>query len=147
MPLRKTPAESAEKWARKMSQAGPDYIAGINRVSQAPGAAAAANAEGYIAGVQQAVQTRKWQTNTAAVGLQEWKDSAINKGGARLTQGAAAAVNKVQAAQERIAPMIERAQADIANMPRTTREARIARSQAFLMSMMKQADAGAGRRR
>lgn len=118
-----------------MSAAGQDYADGINRVTQAPGQAAARNVNGYVNGVQAAVQNGKWQTNVAAVSLQDWQAAAINKGQTRLAQGAQQAGPKVQAAMERVFPMIDRATQAIANMDRSTPESRIARATAFMQNM------------
>lgn len=130
--------EAGDKWLRRMQAAGPDYVAGINRVTQAPGQAAARNVDGYLNGVQRAVNNGKWQENVARVSLPDWQNAAATKGAQRLGQGAQAALNKVIAAHERIGPMIDAAQREISNMDRSTPEARIARSSAFLTSMMNQ---------
>jgi hypothetical protein len=135
---RKTAAQAAEKWGRKMAAAGQDYAAGINAVTEAPGIAAAKNAQGYINGVQASMQ--KWQTNTANVPLETWRDAALTKGAQRLAAGAAAAVPKVQAAHERILPMVDRARASIAGMDRSTPMARIERSAAYQRAMHEQAN-------
>lgn len=144
---RVSPQEATEKWLRRMQGAGTDYTNGVMRVTQAPGQAAARNVDGYVNGVQRSVANGKWQQNVAAVSLPDWQQAAVTKGAQRLAQGAQAAVQKVQAAHERIGPMIDRAQADIANMDRSTPEARIQRATAFMTSMMNQGNSGRGRRR
>lgn len=144
---RPTPAESAEKWARRMGQAGPDYTAGINRVTEAPGVAASRNVAGYQNGVMEAITNGKWAANTAAVPLEEWRNAALTKGAQRLTAGAAAAVGKVQAAHERIGPMLDRAAGKIANMSRATTADRIQRMVAHAQEMNAAAQANRGRRR
>lgn len=147
MANRITPAEAAEKWGRRMSQAGPDYQAGINRVTEAPGVAASRNVQGYQQGVMDSITNGKWAANTAAVPLEDWRNAALTKGSQRLTTGAAAAVNKVQAAHERIAPMLDRAAAKISSMPRASTADRIARMVAHATEMNAAANASRGRRR
>lgn len=135
-------AEAAEKWSRRTAAAGQDYIAGVQRVQQAPGQAAARNVTGYVNGVQQAVQSGKWQTNVAAVSLPDWQQAAVQKGAPRLAQGAQQAQGKMQAAMDRVFPMIDRAQAAIANTDRSTPENRIARATQFLTEMHRQGQQG-----
>lgn len=143
---RKTPQQSAEKWARKMAQAGPDYVAGIQAVTVAPGQLAARNESGYQNGVNQAVATGKWRNRVGAVPLQSWQDAAVNKGAARLAQGAAQAVGKVEEAHARIGPMIDRALQAISGMGRGSAEERIARATAYLQHMHKEGQNSGGRR-
>jgi hypothetical protein len=73
---RPSPQEISEKWSRRMAQAGPDYQAGINRVTEAPGAAAARNVQGYQQGVMDAITNGKWQANVGAVPLEDWRQAA-----------------------------------------------------------------------
>lgn len=141
-----TPAEITEKWQRKMQGAGQDYINGVNRVQRSPGELAAQNEAGYVNGVNEAVTTGKWRQNVAAVTLQDWQQAAVSKGAQRLAQGAASAGAKVQAAHERIAPMLDRAAAEVQRIPRDTLENRIARSVAHMRSMAEQARGQRGRR-
>jgi hypothetical protein len=142
---RPSPQEISEKWSRRMAQAGPDYQAGINRVTEAPGAAAARNVQGYQQGVMDAITNGKWQQNVGAVPLEDWRQAALTKGSQRLTTGAAQAVGKVAAAHERIGPMLDRAASKIANMPRATVADRIQRMVAHATEM--NAAANSGRRR
>lgn len=141
---RRTAQQSTDRWLRRMQASGQDYIEGIQSVTVAPGQAAAANHAGYTNGV--AANVQKWRNNVAAVTREEWVQAAVTKGAPRLASGAAAAVPKVMAAQERVGQMVDRAKAAIANMDRSTPEARIARSQAFLTHMRTQAQNQNGRR-
>lgn len=137
-----TSAQAAEKWARRTAAAGQDYVAGIQRVTESPGAAAARNIQGYINGVTAAVQNGKTQAAMAAVQLPDWQRAAVEKGAPRLAQGATAAQPKMQAALDKVFPMIDNASRAIANMDRSTPEARIQRSAAFQTAMMQQARRG-----
>lgn len=143
---RPSPQDSAEKWSRRMAQAGPDYTAGVNRVTEAPGAAAARNVQGYQQGVMDAITNGKWEANVKSVSLEDWRRAALDKGAQRLTTGAAQAVGKVAAAHERIGPMLDRAGAKIARMPRATVADRIQRMVAHAQEMNAAANANRGRR-
>lgn len=133
--------QAVEKWQRRTSAAGQDYIAGVQRVTTHPGQLAARNVQGYINGVNAAVQNGKWQTNVAAGTLQDWQDAAVNKGAPRLAQGVQAAGPKMAAALGRVFPMIDAAQREVQGMDRSTPENRIARATAFMTSMYKQGQA------
>lgn len=142
---RRTPDQAAQRWARSMAGATQNYTEGVQAVQTSPGEMAARNVSGYQNGVAQAVASGKWQRRVAAVSLQDWKTAAANKGAQRLASGAAAAVDKVRAANERVFPMIESAVNSVANMPRDTPQARIARATAYMTRMHELANGG-GRR-
>lgn len=139
--------QAVDKWQRKSQGASQDYVNGINAVTQAPGAAAARNVQGYVNGVQAAVTSGKWQQNVGAVSLEDWRRAAVEKGAARLGPGVMAAAPKMAAALDRVFPMIDRAQQEISGMDRSTPEARIARSSAFQLAMYRQASQNRGGRR
>jgi maltooligosyltrehalose synthase len=86
------PNAAAQRWAQNLGASTQKITDGINGVQQAPGQAAAQQSQAYVQGVTRSVD--KWRTNVAAVGLQEWKDAAINKGVARIASGAQAAQPK-----------------------------------------------------
>lgn len=119
-----------------MQGAQQDYTEGVQSVQTAPGQLAAQNRNGYINGVT--TNVNKWANRVSAVSREDWVNAAVTKGAPRLASGAQAAVPKVLAAQERVGAMVDRAKAAIAQMPRDTPEARIARSQSFLQHMRNQ---------
>jgi hypothetical protein len=84
---RTTPQELAAKWAKRTKAATPEYQAGIRRVTEAPGVAAAREADRMVAGVQEAVSSGKWQERVAGVSLGSWQQSAIDKGTQRIAAG------------------------------------------------------------
>lgn len=131
----KTAAQSAANWKKRMAVASEDYKAGIERVSEAPGAAAAAAADRYAQGVAEAVASGKYAERAASVSLGDWKRLTLEKGPARLAQGAAAAEAKVQATMGQILSNIEAVKAEIDSMPKATLEDRIARSVAYMRGM------------
>lgn len=143
---RRTPQQAAERWVRGMQGATQNYQDGVQAVQTAPGQSAAKNVQGYQNGVAQAVASGKWQNRVASVSLEDWKSAALNKGAARLAQGATAAQSKVMAAHERIGPMVDAARASIANMPRDTSAARIARATAYMTKMAQLGQSSNGRR-
>lgn len=142
---RRTPQQAAERWVRAMQGATQNYQEGVQSVQTAPGQAAAKNVNGYQNGVAQAVASGKWASRVSAVSLEEWKQTTLQKGAARLAQGATSAQAKVMAAHERIGPMVDSARASIANMPRDTPSARIARATAYMTKMAELGSRSRGR--
>jgi hypothetical protein len=86
------PTSAGQNWATAMQAAGPKIQAGVQRVTTAPGALAAAKSAKYLAGVQDNVQ--KWQRNVGAVTLAAWQSDMLNKGVARVGTGAQQAQGK-----------------------------------------------------
>lgn len=124
MAIRGTPAENAAKWKRNLSAATPDIQAGIQRVTQAPGQAAAAQQAAYLAGVQASAD--KWKRNVAAVTLESWKADAL-AGVNRVAQGAQAKEGKMAAFLTEFQPHLETVQAKLRSMPRGSLEQNLAR--------------------
>lgn len=126
-----TAADAAARWQQNFGASGPRWAAGINAVTVAPGQAAAAAQDRYLAGVQ--ANVGKFARNVAAVPLQQWKDISTSKGQARLAAGAQAALPKYQAQIERV---LATAKQVIAGLPpRGDVEQNIARSAAFQRGM------------
>lgn len=139
---RVSPEEAAEKWARRTGAATQDYTAGIMRVTQAPGQAAAKNQAGYLNGVQQAAASGKWARKVAAVSLPDWQRAATEKGAARLASGVAAAQPKMAAAMQRVLPMVDAAKSKINSMPRASTADRINRMVSYATEMNRLASNG-----
>jgi len=130
---RLNPQEAAEKWARNTTAAVEDYRRGVARVQVAPGAKAAQNEAGYVAGVQRS--SRKWAQRVGGVSLGEWQEAASNKGAQRLGSGVAAAQDKMAGFMSEVLPHIEAGQRAIAGMPKGDVEQGIARAAAFMRHM------------
>lgn len=122
------PQAITDKWATAMGSAGPAYTAGINGVTVAPGALAAAASAKYLAGVQENVT--KFERNSLSVDLQSWKTSAIDKGASRLGTGATAAKAKMAAFTQSFFTYLKNGQASINAMPTLTYEQRKAKANA-----------------
>lgn len=123
MPL--SPADAAAKWVARTTAASADYVKGVQAVTQAPGAAAAAKKEKMRAGVMQALDSGKWERNVAAVPLQTWKDAAATKGGQRLAQGVQAAAPKMQGFLQEFLPFQQNIVERSKQMDDTTLEGRL----------------------
>jgi hypothetical protein len=132
---RVTPQEYAEKLARRLSAATADISRGIDRVTEAPGAAAVAQKENLRAHFNEALDSGKWERNTSAVTLSEWKAAAKDKGVGRIGPGINAAKPKLVKFASELLPAVDAAAAVAKAMPKGTLEERVQRSVAYQMQM------------
>lgn len=126
-----TPQESVQKWQQRTAASTQDYVAGINRVQNAPGEMAARQADVYLANVQAAVN--KWKRNVASVSLNDWQNAAITLGAPRIASGVNAATEKTLRATERNFQNIDNALAGLP--PRGTFEQNMARMNQFVTKL------------
>jgi len=83
-----------EKWARKASQASPDYETGVaNPLTDWQQATIAAR-EAWAQGVQQAMQRNAFATGVARAGTQKWQQNALRKGARRYSEGVTVAAEQ-----------------------------------------------------
>ena len=125
------PSQAATNWSTKLGAATQEYIDGVNSVKVAPGQLAAAAAPLWLANTQAAMP--RFKTNSAAVSLSSWQNSATTKGAPRLASGATAAESKVEAVFSKLFPAIQ--SAVNALPPRGTIQQNIQRSSAFALAM------------
>lgn len=103
MPAKVTEQQFVDRWATGTKQNTSRYREGVMSVTEAPGEAAARSANAYLAGIQDAVNSGRWQRNVAAVSLSEWKTKASEKGTQRIASGVDAAIPKMR---ERAGPLL-----------------------------------------
>lgn len=109
--MAKDPSSVAARWNQGLSGARQKYIDGINSVTTAPGAAAAAQAQVWVQNTTAAQQ--KFARNVAAVPLSTWQGAAASKGADRLSSGAAAAEPKVMAFMTKLLPYVNSGRASL----------------------------------
>lgn len=132
---RVTPAEFAEKWARRTSGATADYTKGIDRVTVAPGQLAAAKEEKLVAGFTAAIASGKWRDRVAGVSLTEWKTKAKEKGAGRIASGVSGASQDMLKFGQELLAFEDTVQAEVNAMPDLTLEDRIQKSVAWQRRM------------
>lgn len=130
MGIRVTPEQAKAKWVNRLSAATSEIQAGIDRVTQSPGAAAVAKRDKWRQNVAQAEE--KWARNTARVSLDDWKQAAKDVGVPRIAQGAQAKQGKYEAFAQSFFPHLERGIAAVERMPDTSFEERVQRSVAMM---------------
>lgn len=132
-----TPEEYANKQATRLKASIEDIRIGINKVTVAPGAQAAANQAKMLANITAAINTGKWGNALRAVSLEEWKTKASSKGVNRISEGIDAAHDKVVAVATKLLPFIDALQATVNKMPDVTIEDAVNKSAAMIRGMHK----------
>lgn len=127
---KKTAEQIAEKYQRGVAGAGADYTAGVQAPSRPWAAATTAGAPRWQAGIQQAIQEKRFERGVQAAGDAKWQQGALNKGAARYAAAAGEAAQEYAAKAGQIMSAAAAAQSAVANMPDETLDQRIARSAA-----------------
>jgi hypothetical protein len=81
--------QSTDKWVRRASVAGPDYLQGVQNPRQSWSTAAAAAEANYKAGVTAAANAGRYGIGVKAAGDEKWRNGAVKKGPGRFTEGVA----------------------------------------------------------
>ena len=137
MTIKITPAEFQEKHARNLKASLADMRAGVGRVTEAPGAAAAAKQDKMLANLTAKVQDGTWAARLKKVTLEEWREKMINKGLPRVSGGIDAASGKVTDFASQLLPAVDAASRKAQGMPDLTIEDSIARMTSFVRDMSK----------
>jgi len=135
--LRVTPAEFVEKHNRRTKAALEDLRRGVEAVTEAPGAKAAAKADKMRANLLEALDSGKWQRRVAAVGVDDWKRAMIEKGVNRVAGGLDGAREKVAQFAEQLLSHQASLKDKVDAMPDLTLEDSIARATEWIRGMSK----------
>lgn len=136
---RVTAQEFAEKWGRRLKGAGTDIQNGVRRVTEAPGVAAARQANVMLQNLQARVSDGTWARRVAGVSLEDWKTATLTKGVQRIAAGVDGAQAKVSAMAGPLLAAVDTAVAEANRTPRGDIEANITRATTFMRSMAKNA--------
>ncbi len=85
--VRLTPEEFYAKWARNLKASTPYIQDGVNRVTEAPGKAAAAKVDKWHNAISSQETKSKWERRVGAVSLEDWKSAMLLKGVGRIQAG------------------------------------------------------------
>lgn len=133
-----------QKWGTNLNASGPYIQSGVQRVTTAPGQAAAAASDRMLAGVQKAVTSGKWAKGVSSVTLQQWQNAMIQKGIPRLAQGVTSAQQNKQPQIQALLTAVDTASAAANALPKGGLEQGIARATAFMRSMSQNAPSNQG---
>lgn len=132
-----TPQELADKWARRLKGSIDDIRAGVERVQEAPGKAAAAKADKWQQRISEAATRDKWARRVGAVSLDDWKQAITTKGLSRIAAGVDGAQSKMERFAEQLLTHQASLQSQISDMPDLTLEDSINRMGAWVRGMAK----------
>jgi len=132
-----TPEEAADKHAKRLKGSLEEMESGVNKVTTAPGQAAAKKQTKMLANLTKAVQDGTWARRVAGVTLEEWKSKMIDKGLNRVAGGIDAARDKQINFFSQLLPAIDAAQAKVKAMADLTLEDSISRMTTMVREMAK----------
>lgn len=132
----KTPAQIAQKWVDKMTTAGDAYKAGVQSVTEHPGDAAIAQQARMVNNLTAAVSSGKWAKGLKKQTLEQWKQSAAQKGAERLANGANQAKSKMLAHATQVLPVLQDIQSTVKSMPKGGLENGLARARVAMQKMI-----------
>ncbi|NIQ91311.1 MAG: hypothetical protein GWN93_20805 [Deltaproteobacteria bacterium] len=132
-----TADQYADKHNRRMKASIEDIRSGVDRVTEAPGVAAARKQDKMLQNLTAKVQDGTWSRRVSSVPLEDWKDKMVNKGLNRIAGGVDAARGKVVAFAEQLLPAVSAAQTKVKAMPDLTLEDSINRMTTFVREMSK----------
>ena len=124
MPVRGNAAQVTEKWKTRTSGATQQVIEGVRRVTEAPTMKAARQKSVWIANT--IAKQDKWERNTAAVTLEEWR-AATEAGAQRIAAGVNAKAGKMEKFMQEFIPFLENVQRQVNQTPRGDMETNLAR--------------------
>lgn len=130
-----TPAQIAEKHARRTIAANQDLIAGVGSVTVSPAEQAVKKKDKLVQNWNEAVTSGRWERGMKAVTLDDWKKAMIEKGAPRVAVGIQNARPKIEAFFAELIPFQNDLSAKIASMPDLTLEDSIARATAQIRGM------------
>lgn len=140
-----TPQEFADKHARRLSGATQEIQAGVQRVTESPGARAAAKFDKWQAGISDPANQQKWRARVGAVTLEQWKSKMLTTGVPRIASGIEANKDKVAAFAAEFLPHLDAGVEKVRRMPDTTLDSRVQRAVAMMMHNAQFRRSGQGR--
>lgn len=102
---------AAQDWVNGLSAKTEKAKAGAQRVTVAPGQAAARQKGAYVTGVT--TNADKWANNVGKVTLAQWQDDFINKGIPRMASGAQQAQSKMAQFFTEFLPFLDSARSSL----------------------------------
>lgn len=132
-----TAEEYAEKWSRRLKGSTEDIRRGVEKVTAAPGQAAAKAADRMLARVTESITSGMWANQVGKVTLEEWKEAFNVKGLGRIAAGVDAATPKQVAMAQKLLAAVDAAAAKANALPKGTIEDSINRMNAYVREMHK----------
>lgn len=132
---RVTAQEYAEKHARRLKGSLEDIRRGVQRVTEAPGEAAARAQDTMKTKLVQSIDDGTWAAQTRAVTLPDWQKATLDKGVNRIAAGVDAALPRQAAMAERLLQAVDASVAIVNRTKRGTLEDNITRMVTYAREM------------
>lgn len=127
----KNPGTVTDKWVTNIGQATPSITTGVNAVTEAPGAKAAAQKDKMRTKFLASIDSGKWESRVGAVPLGEWKANTISAI-PNIAAGAQRKKGKYMKFATEFLPVAAQVSQQVAGMPHNTVEDAVARSAAAI---------------
>lgn len=115
-----TAAEFQEKHAKRLKAAVPEIKAGVDRVTEAPSAAAVAKEEKMKAKLLASIEDGTWRKRLGEYSLGDWKKDMKEKGAGRIASGIDASKDKVTKFAGALLPHVQSGEDKVKGMPDLT---------------------------
>lgn len=125
MPM--SPQDVANKWVQGLSGATEMIRRGVERVGEAPTAAAARQVDLWQSQVSSQQTREKFVRGLQRVSLEDWRNAMLTKGVSRVATGAQASRTKFEQFMAEFLPFVEAIAARVRAMPKLSLEDRIQR--------------------
>ena len=139
-----TAEEVADKWQRGISNSQQDMTAGVQRVTVAPGTAAAAKKQKFVSAMQDPATFDKWERGVRSVSLGSWQNSMVTLGIPRAAQGAQQKKDKMVNAMNSLLPFVDNLRNTVKSMPDNSQADREQRMLAWSRGMRQYRKPAAG---
>lgn len=126
-----SPQQFADRWLQGMQNGVQRYKEGVQNPSKDPIQAAIDAKQKYLAGVQEAFNSGRYEQGLRSQTQQSWTQAALERGANRIAGGAAASKGKVSNFAGQFLSQLASVQASVNNMPSDTYEQRQARARAM----------------
>lgn len=134
-PVRTTPAEFAALWKQRLDASTDRIKAGVEKVTVAPGIAAAKAEDKFRLHIIEAIESGRWAGEVSRVSLADWKTAMLDKGIPRIRAGTTAAVGEMEEFGSALFKHIETGQTAIDTLPSVTLDDNIERMTRFIRHM------------
>jgi hypothetical protein len=132
----KSASDVAAKWANNLNGATQTIQKGVMSVTTSPTSLAARNPNAYLQGIQNAVNSGKWQAKLNAVSTSDWQNAMIKKGLPRISTGTASGQPKMQNFMSNFLPYVYQTRDSInSSQPRGTLAQNMQRMTTFVQQM------------
>ncbi|MEM2498364.1 MAG: hypothetical protein QXR81_08315 [Candidatus Nezhaarchaeales archaeon] len=137
MPVKISPTDIADKWARKLTAATEDIRKGVELVDKAPSEKAVAKKDKMKANLVKAIDEGVWERRLKEYTLEDWKRDMREKALGRIPSGVEAAKGDFADFASKLVTHLNTILAEIEKMPDLTLEDSIARSAKLIREMAK----------